>query len=176
MTIRVLAVDNNPVLLKAISTILTQEGCKVREAETGLDALEQLDQFIPDILFTDLIMPRVSGEQLCRVVRSSKKYENVFIVVLSAIVLEDRDRILEEVDCDLCIAKGNLKEIRVQLKNALKAYGNRMSEVDRNTNSTLILLQSSFVVGMSRLIISRQLIVSGALQLIIGANLFSINT
>ena len=138
MTIRVLAVDNNPVLLKAISTILTQEGCKVREAETGLDALEQLDQFIPDILFTDLIMPRVSGEQLCRVVRSSKKYENVFIVVLSAIVLEDRDRILEEVDCDLCIAKGNLKEIRVQLKNALTAYSNRMSEIDKNTNSTLI--------------------------------------
>jgi len=138
MTIRVLAVDNNPVLLKAISTILTQEGCEVREAETGLDALEQLDQLIPDILFTDLIMPRVSGEQLCRVVRSSKKYKDVFIVVLSAIVLEDRDRILEEVDCDLCIAKGNLKEIRIQLKNALKAYENRMSAIDKNTNAPLI--------------------------------------
>ena len=138
MTIRVLAVDNNPVLLKAISTILTQEGCEVHEAKTGLDALEQLDQFIPDILFTDLIMPRVSGEQLCRVVRSSKKYKDVFIVVLTAIFLEDRDRILKEVDCDLCIAKGNLKEIRIQLKHALKAYDNRMGAIDKNTNAPLI--------------------------------------
>lgn len=138
MTIKVLAVDNNPVLLKAISTILTQEGCEVREAETGLDALEQLDEFIPDILFTDLIMPRVSGEQLCRVVRSSKKYKDIFIVVLSAIVLEDRKRIVDEVDCDICIAKGNLKEIRAQLKDALTAYDNRMSEIDKKTNSPLI--------------------------------------
>jgi PAS domain S-box-containing protein len=134
MKLRVLAVDNNPVLLKAISTMLSQEGCEVREAVTGLDALEQLDHFVPDILFTDLIMPRVSGEQLCRVVRSSKKYKDVFIVVLSAIVLEDRERILEEVDCDLCIAKGNLKEIREQLKDALMAYQNRKSSIDKDTN------------------------------------------
>lgn len=134
MTIQVLAVDNNPVLLKAISTILTQEGCEVREAETGLDALEQLDHFVPDILFTDLIMPRVSGEQLCRIVRSSKKFKDVFIVVLSAIVLEDRERILEEVDCDLCVAKGNLKEIRLQLKDALTAYENRTSAIGEKSN------------------------------------------
>ncbi|MFT5727848.1 MAG: PAS domain S-box-containing protein [Desulforhopalus sp.] len=134
MKIQVLAVDNNPVLLKAIATILTQEGCEVREAETGLDALEQLDHFVPDILFTDLIMPRVSGEQLCRIVRSSKKYKDVFIVVLSAIVLEDRERILEEVDCDLCIAKGNLKEIRLQLKDALTAYENRTSAIGEISN------------------------------------------
>lgn len=134
MKIRVLAVDNNPVLLKAISTMLSQEGCEVREAVTGLDALEQLDNFVPDILFTDLIMPRVSGEQLCRVVRSSKKYKDVFIVVLSAIVLEDRERILEEVDCDICIAKGNLKEIRIQLKDALSAYENRKGLIDESSN------------------------------------------
>ena len=138
MKIQVLAVDNNPVLLKAIATILTQEGCEVREAETGLDALEQLDHFVPDILFTDLIMPRVSGEQLCRIVRSSKKYKDVFIVVLSAIVLEDRERILEEVDCDLCIAKGNLKEIRLQLKDALTAYENRTSAIGEISNSPRI--------------------------------------
>ena len=138
MRIRVLAVDNNPVLLKAISTILTQEGCEVSEAAAGLDALEVLDDIVPDILFTDLIMPRVSGEQLCRVVRSSKKHKDVFIVVLSAIVLEDRERIIEEVDCDLCIAKGNLKEIRKQIQGALEAYRNRKSATAIDTNSPRI--------------------------------------
>ena len=135
MKTKVLAVDNNPVLLQAISTILDQEGCEVRSAGTGLEALEILDEFIPDILFTDLIMPRVSGEQLCRVVRSSAKYADVFIVVLSAIVVEDRERIQKEVDCDLCIAKGNLKEIRLELQGALEAYKYR-SEKAGNTQKS----------------------------------------
>lgn len=129
--IKVLAVDNNPVLLKAISTILAQEGCDVSVAGTGIEALEHLEDNVPDILFADLIMPRVSGEQLCRVVRSSPKYKDVFIVILSAIVVEDKERILREVDCDLCIAKGNLSEIRVHIREALHAYNNRdKGEVD----------------------------------------------
>ena len=138
MNIKVLAVDNNPVLLRAISSLLKQEGCDVSEAGTGLDALEILDQTVPDILFTDLIMPRVSGEQLCRVVRSSKKYKDVFIVVLSAIVLEDKKRILEEIDCDLCIAKGNLKELRSQIQFALAAYKSRDDDSVKAPNVTQI--------------------------------------
>lgn len=129
--IKVLAVDNNPVLLKAISTILIQEGCDVSVAGTGIEALEHLEDNVPDILFADLIMPKVSGEQLCRVVRSSSKYKDVFIVILSAIVVEDKERILQEVDCDLCIAKGNLNEIRDHIREALHAYSNRNNgEVD----------------------------------------------
>lgn len=124
--IQVLAVDNNPVLLHAITRILTQEGCEVVKAETGLDALEILDHTVPDIIFTDLIMPRVSGELLCRMVRSSERFKDVFIVVLSAIVIEDKQRILEEVDCDLCIAKGNLKELRKQARFALDAFESRV--------------------------------------------------
>lgn len=122
MKIKTLTVDNNPVLLKAISTILEQEGCEVQQAATGLEALEALHSFDPEIVFTDLIMPEVSGEQLCRLLRRSKKYKHIFIVVLSAIVLEDRERIQKEVDCDLCIAKGNLKEIRTQLRGALQTF------------------------------------------------------
>lgn len=130
--LRVLAVDNNPVLLRAITTMLRQQGCEVMEAETGLEALEILDHTVPDLLITDLIMPRVSGEQLCRIVRSSKKYKDVYIVVLSAIVLEDKERILEEVDCDLCIAKGSLKELREQINFALEAYSLKDEESTKN--------------------------------------------
>lgn len=149
MTIKVLAVDNNPVLLRAVSAMLKQEGCEVLEAGTGLDALEVLKHTVPDILFTDLIMPQVSGEQLCRVVRSSKQYKDVFIVVLSAIVLEDRDRILEEIDCDLCIAKGDLKELRSQIQFALEAYKKRDDEssLDHTSPQIPIGLKPSEVAG-----------------------------
>jgi len=125
MEIKALVVDNNPVLLRAISALLSQEGCVVQTAGTGLDALEKLETYSPDIVFTDLIMPMVSGEQLCRILRNTKKHEGVFIVVLSAIVLEDRERILREVPCDMCIAKGNLQEIRQHVQDALQAYTER---------------------------------------------------
>ncbi len=122
MKIKALVVDNNPVLLRAVSAILSQEGCTVQSADTGLAALEVVDDFKPDILFTDLIMPMVSGEQLCKILRSTNKYEKVFIVVLSAIVIEDHERILREIPCDMCIAKGNLHEIRRHLQEALRTY------------------------------------------------------
>ena len=121
-TIQALVVDNNPVLLKAVATILAREGCLVKSAATGLEALEILQDYSPDIVFTDLIMPLVSGEQLCRILRHTKKHEDIFIVVLSAIILEDRERILREIACDLCIAKGNLQEIRQHVQEALATF------------------------------------------------------
>ena len=125
MPIKALVVDNNPVLLRAITALLAQEGCIVHTADNGLVALESIDDFAPDIVFTDLIMPMVGGEQLCRILRNTQKHQRIFIVVLSAIVLEDHERILREIPCDMCIAKGDLLEMRRHLQAALQAYHGR---------------------------------------------------
>jgi len=125
MPIKTLVVDNNPVFLKALSAILEQEGCFVKTAGTGLEAIEVLQEYQPDIVFTDLIMPLVSGEQLCRILRHVKRFQEIFIVVLSAIILEDRDRITKDINCDLCIAKGSLKEMRQHIRQALLAFSDR---------------------------------------------------
>ena len=114
--------------MRAVSAILSQEGCTVQTAGTGLAAIEVVDDFQPDIVFTDLIMPMVSGEQLCRILRSTNKHERVFIVVLSAIVLEDRARILRDIPCDMCIAKGSLLELRRHLQEALQVYHARKAQ------------------------------------------------
>jgi signal transduction histidine kinase/DNA-binding response OmpR family regulator len=133
MEIKALVVDNNPVLLRAVAAILSQEGCVVRTAATGLEALEIVVDFCPDIVFTDLIMPMVSGEQLCRILRNTKKHEGVFIVVLSAIIIEDRERILREVQCDVCIAKGNLQDVRTHVREALQAFIARNNKISNRT-------------------------------------------
>ncbi len=125
MPIKTLVVDNNPVFLKALTAILGQEGCLVRTAGTGLEAIEVLQDYEPDIVFTDLIMPLVSGEQLCRILRHVKRFQDIFIVVLSAIILEDRERITKDINCDLCIAKGSLKEMRQHIREALHTYSDR---------------------------------------------------
>lgn len=125
MAVKVLVVDNNPVFLKAVATMLEQEGCRVQCAGTGLEALQLLAGFEAEMVVTDLIMPSVSGEQLCRILRQTPKYRDVFLVVLSAIIAEDQERIRRDTSCDLCIAKGSLKELRQHLREALRLYRER---------------------------------------------------
>lgn len=135
MAIRVLVVDNNPVLLKAVSTMLERQGCLVQCAGTGLEALQTLASFDPEMVVTDLIMPLVDGEQLCRILRQTPRYQQVFLVVLSAIIAEDEERIQRDTGCDLCIAKGGLKEMQAQLQEAVQLCtarkGNASPEKER---------------------------------------------
>ena len=137
MNIQVLVVDNNPVFLKALSTILIQEGCAVTTAANGLEALSALKGAIPDIVFTDLVMPQIGGEQLCKIIRSTEELCNIFLVVVSAIVLEDLDRILADQYYDLCIAKGNLREIRSSVKDALDRFRARDKAADADQASAV---------------------------------------
>ena len=154
MAIKTLVVDNNPVLLKAVSTLLTQEGCVVKTAGTGLEALEILEDYQPEIVFTDLIMPLVSGEQLCRILRHTKKHQEVFIVVLSAIILEDQERITEDINCDLCIAKGNLKEMRQHIREALHTFGHRKKATNCKENKR----NARIPIGLKSSIVTSELL------------------
>lgn len=131
---KVLVVDNNPVLLKAVATILEQEGCEVQTATNGLHALEVLEGFTPDAVFTDLVMPLVGGEQLCRIIRNTPKLAHVFLVILSAIILEENEQVLQDIDCDLCIAKGTLNEMREHIRQALQTFTDRKQALGGKTS------------------------------------------
>lgn len=118
---KILVVENNPVVQRTVTVILEQEGALVKTADNGLEALELLKTYRPDIIFTDLVMPLVDGEQLCKIVRSSREYGSVFLVVLSAILLEDQERALR-LDCDFFIAKGEIGAVRGAVCEALAHY------------------------------------------------------
>ena len=128
MAVKALVVDNNPVLIRAISAYLEQEGCEVRMAPNGLEALNMLKVYTPDIVFTDLVMPLIDGEQLCKIIRRIPELHDIFLVVISGIVLEDFDNILAEKYYDLCIAKGSLKELRTHVQDALVRLTERQTK------------------------------------------------
>jgi signal transduction histidine kinase len=128
---RALVVDNNPVLLKAISTLVQREGCLVHTAENGLEALEIFKREQVDIVFTDLVMPLVSGEQLCRVIRQTPDRSTVFIVVISAIPIAEAKRIMATISCDLCIVKGSLAEMRSNIHEALERFHRQSVAADK---------------------------------------------
>lgn len=107
---KVLVVDNHPMIQKYMTDLLEKEGYEVRSAVDGISALDLLGSYVPDILFVDLVMPNISGEKLCRIIRNVPRLKDVFICILSAIAAE------QEVDCtqfgaNACIAKGPLNKM-----------------------------------------------------------------
>jgi len=115
---KILVVDNHPVMLKFMTSLLEKEGYQVLTAEDGLSAIDILKTYIPDAIFIDLVMPNISGEKLCRMIRSMPKLKDVYLIILSAIAAE------EEVDfagfgANACIAKGPFNKMSEHVLAAL---------------------------------------------------------
>lgn len=117
----VLVAENNPAIEKILTHHLQAEGCEVLSAKNGLEALILLDNHSPDILFTDIIMPKVSGDQLCRIIRKNSKLKDIFIAVHSSATLEDSDQIFD-LDAEVYIAKGPAPNIRGHVQHVLKQF------------------------------------------------------
>jgi two-component system KDP operon response regulator KdpE len=78
---RILVVDNEPQILRVLSRSLTSEGYEIRVASDGEEALAALSEWTPDLVITDLAMPKMDGLELCRRLRT---FSSIPIVVLSA--------------------------------------------------------------------------------------------
>jgi CheY-like chemotaxis protein/ribosomal protein S27E len=92
---RVLLVDDEPLIRKVISAYLVAAGYVVRAAVDGLDALEKLRAGLPDLIISDLNMPRMSGIELLGVVR--KRFPQIPVIVISGVA---SDEIPKEVTAD----------------------------------------------------------------------------
>lgn len=115
---RILVVDNNPLIVKLLCRFLADEGYEVRNAADGLEALRVLDDFVPDLLFVDLIMPNISGDKLCRVIRATPGLDGVRLVILSAVVA-DEDVDFRAFGADACIAKGPFVQLKENIRTLL---------------------------------------------------------
>jgi len=102
---KILIVDNNPVIRKMLSSALEKEKYQVECAEDGLSAFDFLDRFVPDIIFLDLIMPNINGEQFCQMISGRKSLEHTKIVVISGVAVEAGGE-YEMKGVHACIAKG----------------------------------------------------------------------
>ena len=76
----ILVVDDEPQITRVLKTTLSSQGYGVRSAGDGLEALEEMKNWAPDLLITDLRMPNMDGLELCRRVRETSQ---IPIIVLS---------------------------------------------------------------------------------------------
>ena len=102
---KILVVDDNRMILKFLANLLDAEGHEVRTCEDGLAALSLLTAYHPDIVFVDLILPKISGDKLCQIIRTMAHMKQCYLVIISAAVAE-MDLDFHKIGVNACIAKG----------------------------------------------------------------------
>ncbi len=101
----VLVVDNHPVMLKFMAGFLERKGYIVKTASDGLSALKILKGWVPHVIFVDLVMPNISGDKLCRIIRTMPEMDRTRVIIMSGIAAET-DLDFLALGADGCIAKG----------------------------------------------------------------------
>lgn len=116
---RVLLVDNNRLVLDLIENYLEDAGYDIVRAEDGLEAIDRIAEKVPDIVVTDLIMPKIDGKRLCRYLRESPETAHVPVIVVSGTASEDRED-YKEVQADLYLAKCAYSQLLPNIKQAIE--------------------------------------------------------
>lgn len=81
----ILIVDDSKALLKALEGILQQEGFLVRSAHDGVDGLYMLMSSCPDLIISDVQMPKMNGYEFCRTVKDDKKLKHIPFILLTSL-------------------------------------------------------------------------------------------
>jgi PAS domain S-box-containing protein len=115
----VLFVDDDPFFLAAVGDFLEEQGYRVRRASDGLEALKAVREERPDAILLDLIMPRIDGGRVCRYLREDPRFQEIPIVVFSALAARDIVR-LPGVSADAYVAKGPLPIVTKNILAALE--------------------------------------------------------
>ena len=81
---RVLVIDDSNTIRRSAEIFLRQGGYEVLLAEDGFDALSKVNDHDPDLIFCDILMPRLDGYQTCAIIKRNPRFANVPVIMLSS--------------------------------------------------------------------------------------------
>jgi DNA-binding response OmpR family regulator len=82
--ITVLVIDDEPYILRALSYLLTREGYSIETASNGGEGLARVRELRPNVVFLDIMMPVMSGYDVCEQIRADAVLANTYVIMLSA--------------------------------------------------------------------------------------------
>lgn len=82
--IKVLVIDDSNTIRRSAEIFLKQGGHNVLLAEDGFDALSKVNDHDPDLIFCDILMPRLDGYQTCAIIKRNARFANVPVIMLSS--------------------------------------------------------------------------------------------
>lgn len=102
---KILIVDDTAHLLEEISDLLIMEGYNILTASNALDGLAIVEDFMPDLIITDLLMPKMDGFEFISELRAKPELEVTPIIVLSAQVTKETEQKIKEYSADAYLRK-----------------------------------------------------------------------
>jgi twitching motility two-component system response regulator PilG len=81
---KVLVIDDSNTIRRSAEIFLKQGGYEVLLAEDGFDALSKVNDHSPDLIFCDILMPRLDGYQTCAIIKRNAKFSGVPVIMLSS--------------------------------------------------------------------------------------------
>ena len=92
----VLLVDDNAQNLELMQAFLEELPCNIQTASDGVEAIETIERCIPDLLILDVMMPRMSGFEVCQKIKSQPSTRDVIVIMVTALnEVSDYERAVE---------------------------------------------------------------------------------
>ncbi len=82
--LKVMVIDDSKTIRRTAETLLKKEGCEVITAVDGFEALSKIADHNPQIIFVDIMMPRLDGYQTCALIKHNQKFKNTPVIMLSS--------------------------------------------------------------------------------------------
>ncbi len=83
-SLRILVVDDSATIRRSAESMLTTAGYDVVTAENGFEALSKVARHHPDLIFVDIMMPRLDGYQTCAIIKNNSQYRSTPVVMLTS--------------------------------------------------------------------------------------------
>jgi putative two-component system response regulator len=151
----VLIVDDDPAGRQTLESVLDGQGYRLEFAENGVQALEKTGKLLPDVILLDIMMPGMTGFEVCERIRADKRLAEIPIIILTA--LDDHNSMLKalEAGADDFISKPfDRYELRARLMgitrlNRFQKLVKERTELER-VNAELIAAYDATILGWSR--------------------------
>jgi len=119
---RVLVVDDEPDLVRILQFGLQSAGYVVESASDGQEGLKKAREVKPDIILLDLMLPKLDGYKICRLLKFDERFKQIPIIILSARTQEGDQALALEMGANRFVTKPyNFSEILVHVEELLKS-------------------------------------------------------
>ena len=82
--VKVMVIDDSKTIRRSAENLLKGVGCDVETAMDGFEALAKISRHNPDIIFVDIMMPRLDGYQTCALIKNNQAYRSIPVIMLSS--------------------------------------------------------------------------------------------
>ncbi len=82
--LKVMVIDDSRTIRKSAETMLGKEGCEVLTADDGFEALALIQKHHPDLVFVDIMMPRLDGYQTCAIIKNNQQFRDTPVIMLTS--------------------------------------------------------------------------------------------